>query len=605
MVNRGGYSVQKKTMAIIKKGKFTSIICILFVLSLCIGSATISTQASETTIVQITSSSQTVSAGQTFTVNVSCTPGQPIKSFELKVSFNPSLLQANSVIEGNIFHGYTTFFNAGIISNVAGTIINIYDLIIGPDLISSPGSFVIISFTAKSRSGTSIIHLYDVGITDESGYITSSASDGNVTVLGENQPPEFSAITPADGSTDISIGTSSLSLIIQDPEGNAFNWSITTNPNVGSATGINQHNGSKLCSISGLSHSTTYDWIVSCKDIGSGQWTNSSFMFTTNTESYGGNPSGGSGGSISPEAIQNIPPNSPLKPSGPTSIERGVVYSYTSASFDSDGNRVRLQFDWGDGTISDWSEFIPSNTSVAMSHSWENISTHEVRVLAQDNNGSNSSWSLPLTVTVSEVQNGEEPTIPTIQAPDNALVNQTIMFDASGSIIPNGVDVSYLWNFGDGTTAAGKNPGHSYQKPGIYSVTLTLTDGMGKTYSKTFTVTITAGTNISIHGNNTAFPYWVIGLLLIVSVIIISIIYFLRKKPRTTPLQKSLTRMEKKIERLNIKMTDFTPSKEQIKKVTTHDVKHPHLNSTSDDKSLEKKVDEILLSKIENEIDKM
>ena len=67
---------------------------------------TISVVADEgDTIVSIDPSSQTVSAGETFTINVSCVPGQPIKAFELKLSFNASLLQANSVTEGDIFDG--------------------------------------------------------------------------------------------------------------------------------------------------------------------------------------------------------------------------------------------------------------------------------------------------------------------------------------------------------------------------------------------------------------------------------------------------------------------------------------------------------------------
>jgi len=49
-----------------------------------------------------------------FNVNVSCVPGQAIKSFEFKLSFNAMFLQVNSVIEGDIFDGYTTFFNNGL-----------------------------------------------------------------------------------------------------------------------------------------------------------------------------------------------------------------------------------------------------------------------------------------------------------------------------------------------------------------------------------------------------------------------------------------------------------------------------------------------------------
>jgi len=84
------------------------------------------------TLVQVSPSDITVSALQTFSLNITCNPSQPIKAFELKISFDPSLLQANSITEGAIFSGYSTFFNDGTIDNIAGTIINIYNLIIGP-----------------------------------------------------------------------------------------------------------------------------------------------------------------------------------------------------------------------------------------------------------------------------------------------------------------------------------------------------------------------------------------------------------------------------------------------------------------------------------------
>ena len=74
-----------------------------------------SSETDTETIVSIDPSSQSVSAGDTFTINVSCVPGQPIKSFELNISFDPSLLTANSVTEGDIFDGYTTYFNSGTI----------------------------------------------------------------------------------------------------------------------------------------------------------------------------------------------------------------------------------------------------------------------------------------------------------------------------------------------------------------------------------------------------------------------------------------------------------------------------------------------------------
>ena len=51
-----------------------------------------------------------------------------------------------------------------------------------------------------------------------------------------------------------------------------------------------------------------------------------------------------------------------------------------------------------------------------------------------------------------------------------------VSFDASESIDPGGTIESYAWDFGDSTSGAGENPVHTYSEPGIYVVTLTVTD---------------------------------------------------------------------------------------------------------------------------------
>jgi gliding motility-associated-like protein len=51
--------------------------------------------------------------------------------------------------------------------------------------------------------------------------------------------------------------------------------------------------------------------------------------------------------------------------------------------------------------------------------------------------------------------------------------------------------VSYLWEFGDGATSSAENPFYSYQFPGVYSITLTVTGPGGQTDSKTIANVIT------------------------------------------------------------------------------------------------------------------
>ncbi len=54
-------------------------------------------------------------------------------------------------------------------------------------------------------------------------------------------------------------------------------------------------------------------------------------------------------------------------------------------------------------------------------------------------------------------------------------------FDGSYLYDPDGTIVSYEWDFGDGTTALGVSPTHTYQDDGTYRLSLTVTDDLGVT----------------------------------------------------------------------------------------------------------------------------
>ena len=60
-----------------------------------------------------------------------------------------------------------------------------------------------------------------------------------------------------------------------------------------------------------------------------------------------------------------------------------------------------------------------------------------------------------------------------------------VHFDASSSTDPDGQLVSYDWEFGDGSTGSGRMVTHTYQDPGAYTPTLTVTDDRGATHTTT------------------------------------------------------------------------------------------------------------------------
>ena len=159
-----------------------------------------------------------------------------------------------------------------------------------------------------------------------------------------NQALSFSSILPSNGTTGVSISKGSISLTIEDPDGDIFNWTITSNPDIGSSSGYNESNGSKSCSISGLIYSTTYNWFVNATD--GNLWSNASYSFTTESEPLPPPPGGG-----------GFPPGGPLPNAAPTAdaggpytalVTENIVFN-GSESNDSDGNIVSWEWNFGDG----------------------------------------------------------------------------------------------------------------------------------------------------------------------------------------------------------------------------------------------------------------
>ena len=186
------------------------------------------------TLVYVNPASQIVARGKNFNISIYCDPAQPIKSFEFKLSFNASLINATSVSEGNIFNGYNTYFSSGVINNSSGTIINIYVLILGQGNVTNPGTLANISFTAKSISGVSFLNIYDLGITNETSYVPTNLTNGTVQIDGT--PPGFVDLSPSQGYTGDNF---TFSVNVTDNVDSGSNLSVWVNWSHGSSYGNN------------------------------------------------------------------------------------------------------------------------------------------------------------------------------------------------------------------------------------------------------------------------------------------------------------------------------------------------------------------------------
>jgi hypothetical protein len=80
-----------------------------------------------------------------------------------------------------------------------------------------------------------------------------------------NTPPVISEPFPLDGAV-VDKGISEVYVTIEDPDGDTFDWSIETSPNVGYNSGSNNGKITAYCSVSNLVYATTYYWYVNASD---------------------------------------------------------------------------------------------------------------------------------------------------------------------------------------------------------------------------------------------------------------------------------------------------------------------------------------------------
>jgi YVTN family beta-propeller protein len=156
---------------------------------------------------------------------------------------------------------------------------------------------------------------------------------------------------------------------------------------------------------------------------------------------------------ISCKEEKNLPPDTPFTPSGPFSGVVGTAYSFSTSAVDSDGDSIAYQFDWGDGTQSNWSNFAGSGTSVAMSKSWTQTGIYSVKVMAKDINGAISDWSKKHEVSITILGNNP-PNIPYVPSgPSGGEVDTSYLFTTS-TTDSDGDSVCYQFDWGDGTQSS-------------------------------------------------------------------------------------------------------------------------------------------------------
>jgi len=177
---------------------------------------------------------------------------------------------------------------------------------------------------------------------------------------------------------------------------------------------------------------------------------------------------------IDPDVLLDIAPggNNPpvaLVQANPTAGDVPLPVSFdASGSSDPDGDPLTFDWNFGDGATA---------SGASPNHTYNSAGTYTATVIVSDGNGGSDSASLTISATD---PGGNNPPLAVLQAnPTAGDVPLPVSFDASGSSDPDGDPLTFDWNFGDGATASGASPNHTYDSAGTYTATVTVSDGNG------------------------------------------------------------------------------------------------------------------------------
>ncbi|MBU0497755.1 MAG: PKD domain-containing protein [Candidatus Thermoplasmatota archaeon] len=356
-----------------------------------------------------------------------------------------------------------------------------------------------------------------------------------------NYAPTITNPEPSHQATNIPTPQTTLTIILADQNNDPITWSIETSPNIGSTSNTNTP-GTKTLTISNLKYSTTYTWYVNVTD--GKLTTKKTYTFTTKAQSSGGSSGGTSGGSYvppPPEQItpQNSPPNKPLMPATTTThFIVNTPIEFSTSTTDDNNDQIRFEFTWGDGTTT-LTTYSNPNTIITQSHTWTTPGAYHIKVRAEDTNNTFSDWSPTKTITIQPTNTTPPQHINTIDIIPQTLTGNTITLTPILNNSINKNQITYHWDFGDGTTDTTATPEHTYKQPGNYTITLTIETQNGTIYTTTYTLEVT-GTSEGTpqdktdddHDKPFVIPYLAIIIGFIGALLIIMLLIF---KDRFTP----------------------------------------------------------------------
>ena len=157
------------------------------------------------------------------------------------------------------------------------------------------------------------------------------------------------------------------------------------------------------------------------------------------------------------------------------------VLSFVASVIDADNDELVYSWDFGDGEKSEL---------VSPVHTYAAPGTYTVKLTVSDGK---ESTVFTRNVTIAQVANHAPVADFQVSSKDLLITCKDASYDEDGD------NLTYKWDFGDGSSSSDRSPSHTYAKNGTYTVTMTVTDGK---LSSAVTREVTVQSNTVVSGNH-------------------------------------------------------------------------------------------------------
>jgi PKD repeat protein len=183
-------------------------------------------------------------------------------------------------------------------------------------------------------------------------------------------------------------------------------------------------------------------------------------------------------------------PDFTIAPIAPKQLET-VTFNASDPTLDS--KLISYVWDFGDGG---------SGGGRVASHSYSQVGSYPVTLTVTDTTGLSGSRSKTVSVGL-----GDLPKAAFVFSPSAPGPGEAVIFDGSqSSVTPPRQIVSYVWQFGTGRSDTGMIVSKTYDTPGTYNVTLSVTDDAGNVGTATQSVKVAAGSQGGLTASFTMSP---------------------------------------------------------------------------------------------------